>query len=138
MLRAVFDTVVFVRSLINPYGRWGELVFLHGDKYQLFVSQPVVEEIVKVLHRPIITKKFCTDDFLSLETVIFLLGKADLVEIKEIFQGSRDIKDNKFLSTAIAAKADFLVSEDNDLLDLHSFRGIKIVDSLTFLKILEE
>lgn len=138
MHRVVFDTVVFVRSLINPYGRWGELVFYHGDKYQLFVSPLIIEEILEVLHRPIISKKFRTDEFLSLETVIELLGKANVVEISEMLSGSRDAKDNKFLAAAVAAKADYLVSEDQDLLIIKNFKGVKIVDSLAFLKILKK
>lgn len=138
MLRVVFDTVVFVRSLINPYGRWGELVFLHGDKYQLFVSPAVVEEIFQVLHRPIIVKKFRTDEYLSLETVVKLLENANLVKTTKITGGSRDLKDNKFLATAIAAKAHYLISEDRDLLDLKNFQNIKIVDCLGFLKTLRK
>ena len=60
MIKAVFDTVVFVRSLINPYGRWGELVFSYHDRYQLVVSKELVEEYLEVLHRPELTGKFKT------------------------------------------------------------------------------
>ena len=50
MLRVVFDTVIFVRALINPHGIWGRLIFQHADAYTLVISPPVVAEILEVLH----------------------------------------------------------------------------------------
>ena len=138
MIKAVFDTVVFVRSLINPYGRWGELVFKYPDKYQLFVSQPIVEEYLEVLHRPELTGKFKTLLALDLEKIIELVGQAPVVNISTIASASRDQKDNKFLATASSAGADYLVSEDKDLLDLKEYRGTKIISALDFLYILDK
>ena len=37
-MRAVFDTVIFVRALINRRGTWGRLVFELGDEYQIILS----------------------------------------------------------------------------------------------------
>ena len=42
----------------------------------------------------------------------------------------RDDKDNKFLECAILAKADYIVSGDEDLLVLKKYENIKIVKSL--------
>lgn len=136
MTRAVFDTVVFVRSLINPYGRWGELVFSYQDSYQLFVSQQIVEEYLEVLHRPELAKKFKALTNLDLAKIIDLVGQAPLVEISTIPTASRDPKDNKFLACAQAAKADYLVTEDRDLLDIGEYQDTKIVTALEFLHIL--
>ena len=136
MLRVVFDTVVFVRSLINPHGRWGELIFEHYHKYTLAVSKPIVTEILEVLHRPEIIKKFRTEQYLDLKTVINLLGKATVVKITEVPDVSRDPKDNIFIATAVNAGADYLISEDEDLLTIGSYKGVKIVNSLKFLKVL--
>lgn len=134
MLRVVFDTVVFVRSLINPYGRWGELVFRHHGRYQLMMSKPIIKEILEVLHRPEIVKKFRTDINLDLKTVIELLGRAPLVEVSKISAVSRDPKDNVFIATTEKAKADYLVSEDEDLLTLKSYKNIQIINALEFLR----
>src|SRR5262245_9087729 len=112
MLKAVFDTVVFVRALINPHGLWGRLIFAHYARYQLCLCQPVVEEIVEVLHRPELTRKFRTLPGLDVGAVLGLLAQALLVEPAAIPPASRDVKDDKFLATAIAARAQYLVSED--------------------------
>lgn len=136
MVKAVFDTVVLVRSLINPFGRWGELIFSYRSKYRLFVSRQVVEEYLDVLHRQELTKKFQTLNNLDLRKIIELIGQAPSVEISTIPKVSRDPKDNKFLATAKASKADYLVTEDRDLLDLKEYMGTKIVTALEFLHIL--
>lgn len=136
MIRVVLDTVVFVRSLINPHGRWGELVFKYSKSYQLFVSRPVVEEILEVLQRPELSRKFRTLEDMDYSKIIESIGEAESVDISRTGSGSRDPKDNKFLATADAAKADYLVTEDEDLLVLKQYHKVKIVDSLEFLRVL--
>lgn len=136
MVRVVFDTVVFVRSLINPYSRWGELIFKHSDNYRLIVSKPLLVEILEVLARPEITKKFKSIPKLDKNRLLGIISQAEVVEISDIGQVSRDIKDNKVLATAKAAAANYLVTEDKDLLVLKDYKGAKIIDSALFLKIL--
>lgn len=137
MPRVVFDTVVFVRSLINPHGMWGRLVFAHSNQYRLFVSQPVLLEILEVLHRPELTGKFRSLAGLDRTRVLDLLGYAEAVDVPTIPSVSRDPKDDKFLATAEAAAADYLVTEDDDLLVLGEYRGVKIVNARAFLRVLE-
>ena len=137
MLKIVIDTVVFVRSLINPHSRCGKIVFSHNKIYQLFVSEPIVIEILEVLHRPELTVKFRRLKSMDYFMVMEILGQAAVIEIPTIPQVSRDSKDNKFLATAAETKSDYLVTEDNDLLDLKEYQGVKIVNTDTFLHILE-
>ncbi len=136
-MKVVFDTVVFVRSLINPHSKWGRAVFAHADSYSLILSQPILEEILDVLRRPELTRKFRSLKDMDMARVIQILGQAQVVEVGKIPQASRDPKDDKFLATARAAGAEYLVSEDQDLLVLGEYEGVKIVDTATFLAILE-
>ena len=39
-----------------------------------------------------------------------------------------DLEDNKFLEAAIAEKADFIISQDNHLLKLKEYLGIRIIN----------
>jgi hypothetical protein len=39
-MRGVFDTVVLVRGLINPFSWCGRLVFEHATDYVIIVSPP--------------------------------------------------------------------------------------------------
>lgn len=138
MLKVVIDTVVFVRSLINPHGRSGRIVFSHNKTYQLYVSEPIIKEILEVLHRPELTTKFQTLSKVDFSAVLNLFGQAHTVEVSKIPSISHYPKDNKFIATAREADAEYLVTEDKDLLDLKKYQGVKIIDTETFIRLLEE
>ena len=137
MLRVIFDTVIFVRALMNPYGAFGRLVFEHRDRYQLVVSEPVVRELIDVLHRPELTRKFRSLEGLNVAEVLRVIDEADSVPITDVPSISRDPKDDVFLATARLAGADYLVSEDNDLLVLGAYHGTEIVTAAAFLRVLD-
>ena len=59
---------------------------------------------------------------------------AVLHKITETITDCRDSKDNKFLELAVAANASCIISGDKDLLILHPFRGIPILNAAGFLK----
>lgn len=69
-----------------------------------------------------------------------LVADAEMVEIDLATMPyiSRDRKDDKFLATAKAGGAAYVVSEDNDLLVLGAYEGIGIVDAAAFLRVLDE
>lgn len=48
-------------------------------------------------------------------------------------QRSRDLKDDRYLACALAARAEFLVSNDRDLLDMGKPFGIQVVTPLELL-----
>ncbi len=137
MRRVVFDTVIFVRALINPYGPFGRLVFGYRDRYQLIASEPVVRELIDVLHRPELTRKFRSLVGVDVAAVLRVIDEAESVAITEVPSVSRDPKDDVFLATARAAAADYLVSEDQDLLVLGAHHGTEIMTAAAFLRILD-
>ena len=49
----------------------------------------------------------------------------------------RDADDDVVLATAVAGKADVIVTGDDDLLVLKTFRGIRILSPRKFLKLLD-
>lgn len=137
MIRVVFDTVVFVRSLINPHSLAGKLVFDYADRYQLVLSEPVVVEILEVIQRPELRRKFKSLEQISPSEILRLLEKAESVEIASVPAVLRDPKDDKFLETALSGDAAFIVSADKDLLDLKEYHEIKIVEIAEFITMLE-
>jgi putative PIN family toxin of toxin-antitoxin system len=133
----VIDTVVFVRSLINPRSIWGELVFRRRGHYRLIMSQPILDEIIEVIQRPEIAKKFSSIADTGDASIREILEDAIQTEPASLAWSGRDPKDDVFIATAIAASAAYLISEDRDLLDLGSYEGINIIDTITFLRILD-
>ena len=133
----VFDTVVFVRALINPHSFWGRLVFEHSHEYRLFLTPQTLREYVEVLQRPELTSKFTAFKDIDVARLPEIFQQAEVVTRKREPQISRDVKDNKFLAAAEAARAAYLVSEDRDLLDLTEHEGTRIITAYEFLQILE-
>lgn len=137
-MRVVLDTVVFVRALINPKSRHGRLLFEFADHYTLLLSKPTAQELLEVIQRPELTAKYKGLKTLNIRSIIDLLAKAEAVEIGTITPTSRDIKDDIFIATAIEGHADYLVSEDQDLLVLGVTLGFSVVKTETFIEILRQ
>lgn len=137
MHKVVFDTVVFVRALLNPHSRAGRLVFDHVDSYQLLISETTIVELLEVLRRDELRRLFRSLAGRDPATIVQIASDAETVELDDIPPVSRDPKDDKFLATARAGGAAYLISEDNDLLDLGEYEGTQILSVAAFLFILE-
>lgn len=136
-MRVVLDTVVFVRALINPKGSWGRLLFEYPDDYVLILSPEIVREILDVINRPTLRRRFPEmADLPRMDMVLSKLEEAEVVEPRERLAVCRDPNDNKFFECAVNAKADYIVSEDRDILDVQEYEGIKAVSAAEFLTIL--
>lgn len=133
VVRVVLDTVVFVRALINPHSHSGQLFADYADQYILLVSKPTAQEVLEVLQRPELKRKFKQIGRVDMRRVIDLVSQAQFVELGEIVSVVRDPKDDIIVATAVAGQADFIVSEDKDLLDLKQVEGIPIVNTRAFL-----
>lgn len=141
MVRAVFDTVIFVRALLDSYSLAGRLIFEHLENYQLILSPEVIEEILEVLGRKEIIERFHlrrTNYPEAMARLIKSMNRAEIIAIGNFRPVSRDPKDDKFLATAYKAECDYLVTEDEDLLVLEEYEGIKIIDTAAFLNILKK
>lgn len=137
MDRVVLDTVVFVRALINPHSRSGRLLSGYAERYTLLISKPTAQELLEVLQRPELKRKFTTLAHMNIRRVIDLVAQAYFVDIGAAPPIVRDPKDDIIVATAIAGQADFIVSEDKDLLDLKTVSGIRIINTQAFLAHLE-
>lgn len=137
MVDIVINTVVFVRSLINPKSIWGELVFRRRNYYRLIVSKPIVTEILDVIERPQVAKKFRFVAAEGPDAIREFVAEAIMVEPYALNWSGRDPKDDIFVATAVAAGAAYVISEDRDLLDLGSYGGVAMIDTAAFLLLLE-
>lgn len=138
MTRVVFDTVGFVRGLINPTNRWGRIIFDHRGDYELVVSPPLVKEIVKTFRRPEIARKFRSLPGRDPEAILDIVSRAIAVDVMQDPSPPelRDPKDAHVLATAIAGAAAYVVTEDKDLLVLGTHRGIVICDAAALLDVI--
>jgi len=112
-MRIVADTNVLVRALISGVDSSPLLQLWLSGQIQLAVSTGTLAELASVLTRPKFQRYFTADNVTGLLTLLREHG--EWVAITAQFALCRDPKDDVFLNLAITAQADYLVSEDNDL-----------------------
>jgi putative PIN family toxin of toxin-antitoxin system len=137
MVRAVLDTNVFLRALINPHSHSGRLLDELAGDYELVLSPAIVREVLEVLHRPRLRARFPQITRLDIAHVITLFQQAQVVEPQDVPAASRDPKDDKFLACARSAGAGYLVTVDKDLLVLGVYEGTRICQPAEFIARLE-
>jgi putative PIN family toxin of toxin-antitoxin system len=133
MLKVVFDTNIFLQALINPHGINARLV-AEFHKYELIISEEIIAEILNVLFRSSLRKKYSSLNNISIQELFYYISAAKVVRPKDKISACRDAKDNKFLECAVAAAADYLVSGDKDLLDMGEYKGVKIISAGPFIE----
>lgn len=134
----VIDTQIILRATLNERSLPGKLLFDLGYLYTLAISPAVRAEIADVLSRPKLRQKFpgLTDESTARVLAVLDAGLQITPEITPAV--SRDPKDDMFLALAVESKATYLVSEDNDLLVLDPYRGIRILTVVEFLQALND
>ena len=137
-------------SKAGPSGACLELI--GNDRIRLVMSETVLAEIKDVISRPDLRELSVNlVDEKTEELIELILEKAEFVEdVRRYFKYSRDETDEPYINLAIKTDAAFLITRDNDLLDLmtsHSddakefrqrFRHLKIVAPIEFLRIIRE
>ena len=137
--RLVIDTNVFVSGLISAEGPPAEILRAVRDKRAVhLVSDPIVEEYLRVLDYPRIRKfRKITDAFVA-DIAAYLVYQTERVELRSRIRMSADPDDDVFLNTAVDGRATLLVSGDKtDLLALKIVEGIPIVSARAAVERLE-
>lgn len=102
-----------------------------GDARLLF-STELITEIQETITKPRLKKYFATN---ALEEMLSAFEPyIDLIEIESMVTICRDPKDNFLLALAKDGKADYLLTGDNDLLDLKKFGNAKMVTITSFIE----
>lgn len=131
-MKFVFDTNTIVSALLLPDSKPRLALDRAQERGKILVSMSALLELNEVIAR----KKF--DKYVSEEKrkefLAALVKQAELLEVTEEITDCRDPKDNKFLELALSGEADCIISGDGDLLVLHPFRGISILQPGAFLR----
>lgn len=139
-LRVVIDTNVLVSGLFGIKDSPSSQILkaIRNQKIILATSPVILEEIGDVINRKRIIK---LTKMHKKERKNFI---DELIERSNVTAGEqlpkmvgRDVKDDKFLACAREAKADYLITGDDDLLVLKQYKGIKILKPREFIDLLE-
>ena len=124
-LKLVIDTNILISAALSPQGAPAKLVQVALAHHRLVFSQATLDELRTRLYRP----KF--DRYISLEARERLLhdfnASAHWVDIGDPAVYCRDRDDDKFIETALKAQANYLISGDNDLLEVAALPDLQII-----------
>jgi putative PIN family toxin of toxin-antitoxin system len=130
-MRIVVDTNIFVSAAIKQ-ASWPASVVRWIDRHGgLIKSKATEDQVIEVLQRPYITSRMLPLYFANVRR---MFSAAESVIILESIVACRDPTDDKFLERAVNGRADMIVTGDHDLLVLHPFRGIPIIDPAAFVQ----
>lgn len=134
-LKVVIDSNILVSILKgSPSLSLIYTAFREGH-FKLAISAEILKELAAVLYRPHL--QINPNDIKELFKLLRM--KAMRVRPRTQFVNAcRDPKDNFILEIAVEAKVDFIVTGDNDLLVLKSFRGIPIIKPKEFFSHLKK
>ncbi len=140
MPKAVLDSSILVSAFIASQTELMQLLRLPlRHRYELVLSKEILSETAQSLLTKESVRRYAeyTDEDVH-AYLAWLLSVATIIEdLPELLAVPADPKDNMVVATAVAGKADYLVTGDRDLLDLGSFRGIPITTARQFLDLLE-
>jgi uncharacterized protein len=97
----------------------------------IIFTAETLNEPVDVIQRPrisaAISAKIVADVFASIARA------STMVAVREPIAVCRDPRDDKFIAAAVAGKAEYLVTGDDDLLALRAFRNVVITTPAEFV-----
>jgi putative PIN family toxin of toxin-antitoxin system len=149
----IYDCMIFLQGLLSESGIAVSCFELFENGIvELFVSEEILSEIQDVITRPKLQAKYSRLTNERAEKLVETLRtKATIIKnVPQVFNYTRDPKDEKYINLAVACDAKYIVSRDSDLLDLmtsydaeskefrQKTRPLRIIDPLEFLKIVEE
>jgi putative PIN family toxin of toxin-antitoxin system len=135
-MKVVLDTNVLISAVIATGTPHEVVVAGYSGEYQILVSVATLMEFRETLHK--YPDRFGLSEAEIQTEVETLRYFAEFVDPDVEFDiVDADPDDNKFLEAAVAGNAEYVVSGDQHLLDIDSFRGIEIVTPRTFHEIVQ-
>ena len=134
--RVVFDTSTLAGAILRRNSTPRKALDFALNLCELCVSLESLAELETVLARPHFARYAPIEARIAFVDFVRRNSRIVSIEASSAFDmqpACRDPKDNLFLALAFAARADLLVSSDDDLLVMHPWRGIAILTPAQFL-----
>ncbi len=129
-MRVVFDTNILVSALVFPGGRADiALRRIIEERDRLFLSKPILDELLGILAR-----KFSRDAEELAHVAVFLSDLSIVVKPRRKFAILADEPDNRILECAVTGGAGAIVTGDKALLELKTFRKVKLLSLRVYLE----
>lgn len=128
----IFDTNILISAVFNQNSLPALALKRARTIGTLLISDEIAEEYLIVFTRVKFNKWLSLES--RIEFIENVIRNALPVLISQNITACRDPKDDKYLSLAVSAQANCIVSGDDDLLILNPFQNIPIVNAKQFLE----
>ena len=129
--RIVIDTSLAISAAILPKSISAKAFSLALKNYQLVASDSTLAELVEVIYRPKFNK-YLTDEA-RLEFLTLVAQASEIISVTSTITDCVDPKDNQFLSLAVDAGANIILSGDPHLTSMNPYREIIIIAPKEFI-----
>jgi putative PIN family toxin of toxin-antitoxin system len=129
----VLDTNVLISALLFKGELSGIVGLWQEGKIIPVISKETFDELRTVLEYPKFSlSRAEVKSLIEHEILPFF----EVVKVGKHIKGAcRDPEDDKFISCAITASADWIVTGDKDLFDLRKYQSIRIIHASDFIKL---
>ena len=140
-MKVVLDSGILVSAFLSPKGISADILRLaYQELFQLYLCEEIFQEVQRVLLKyPHIRDRY---SFSNRQVAIFCQGLKDVVDIVTKLPSMKvvvnDPNDDMVVACAVKARANFIVSRDEDLLGLKKYKGIKIVLPEEFIEVIRK
>jgi putative PIN family toxin of toxin-antitoxin system len=135
----LLDTNVIISALLSPEGNPAKIVQLwEADEFELATSPILLQEIERALtYERVRTRLKLSENELKTFLRKFRTSTVNVEPPATLDLIKKDPADNRVLECALAARAAYLVTGDEHLLELKEYQGIVILPPAGFLLVLE-
>jgi len=131
-VRLVVDTNVLIAGLVAD-GLCRDIVKRRLPACELFTSRALLDELAEILREKFDTR---SQDLPLLQVYE---AEATIVRPKPLPKPiCRDTDDDEVLATAVAARAEIILTGDDDLLALEEFQGVRILSPRKFVQWMDQ
>lgn len=132
----VLDTSVWIRAIFFEGGTQAALLRAwRHERFEVVLTPEILGELEQKLREK--STQFTGDQALGEEWIAYVKAFAQVVRASVVVEEvCRDRDDDKFLSAALSAKADYAVSADHDLQVLEQYDDVEILSPRAFADLL--
>jgi len=132
-LRAVMDINVLVSGVLGRGVPFELLRWAEKNSLVIYASLEILAEVHRVLHYPKFQQYIDNQQTSPGELFAKIASLCTIIQVDQVVKGvCSDADDEKFLSCALAANVEVLVSGDRHLLNLVQYQFVRILTAREF------
>lgn len=130
-MKILLDTNVLVSAFLSKGGYCHEVLDHAASAHELWVTSFIKIELSHVLRNKFHLSETLIKEILKFVSEFYVQGETS----HSVQKVSRDSKDDQVLADAVANGLDAILTGDNDLLDLGSYKGVRILSPKDYWKL---